>query len=81
MQQYMEKAVHEAKINVSWLNPNPEYVAGIREFITAILSPTYRGKSEPVLGFDAEVSAARAVFRRHQLTDANLAEADLSGRS
>ena len=26
MQQYMEKAVHEAKVNVSWLNPNPEYV-------------------------------------------------------
>ncbi len=44
MQQYMEKAVHEAKINVSWLNPNPEYVAGIREFITAILSPKYRGR-------------------------------------
>jgi (1->4)-alpha-D-glucan 1-alpha-D-glucosylmutase len=44
MQQYMEKAVHEAKINVSWLNPNPEYIAGIREFVTAILSPKYRGR-------------------------------------
>ena len=45
IKQYMEKAVHEAKINVSWLNPNPEYVAGISKFIEAILSPTYRGKT------------------------------------
>ena len=44
MTQYMEKAVHEAKINASWLNPNPEYVAGISKFIEAILSPTYRGR-------------------------------------
>ncbi len=26
IQQYMEKAAHEAKVNLSWLNPNPEYV-------------------------------------------------------
>ncbi len=45
MQQYMEKAVHEAKVNVSWLNPNPDYVAGMKEFVEKILSPTYRGKT------------------------------------
>jgi (1->4)-alpha-D-glucan 1-alpha-D-glucosylmutase len=45
IQQYMEKAVHEAKINVSWLSPNPEYVAGIRSFVETILSPTYRGRT------------------------------------
>ena len=28
VQQYMEKAMHEAKVNLSWLNSNPEYVAG-----------------------------------------------------
>ncbi len=44
VQQYMEKAAHEAKINVSWLSPNPEYVAGIRGFVESILSPKYRGK-------------------------------------
>ena len=26
IQQYMEKAMHEAKVNLSWLNPNPQYV-------------------------------------------------------
>ncbi|MGB7555201.1 MAG: malto-oligosyltrehalose synthase [Candidatus Korobacteraceae bacterium] len=45
VQQYMEKAIHEAKINVSWLSPNPEYVAGLHTFIEAILAPTYRGKT------------------------------------
>ncbi len=43
--QYMEKAVHEAKVNVSWLSPNPEYVAGLHTFVEAVLSPTYRGKT------------------------------------
>ena len=44
LQQYMEKAVHEAKVNVSWLNPNPEYVTGVNDFLEMILAPTYRGK-------------------------------------
>ncbi len=44
IQQYMEKAVHEAKVNLSWLNSNPEYVAGINQFIERILAPRYRGK-------------------------------------
>jgi (1->4)-alpha-D-glucan 1-alpha-D-glucosylmutase len=44
IQQYMEKALHEAKINVSWLSPNPDYLAGMHGFIAAILSPRYRGK-------------------------------------
>ncbi len=45
IQQYMEKVVHESKVNVSWLNPNPEYVAGMNEFLEKILSPSYRGKN------------------------------------
>ena len=39
IQQYMEKAMHEAKVNVSWLNSNPEYVAGLNSFIERILPP------------------------------------------
>jgi (1->4)-alpha-D-glucan 1-alpha-D-glucosylmutase len=45
IQQYMEKALHEAKVNMSWLNQNPEYVAGMNAFIERILSPHYRGKT------------------------------------
>ncbi len=44
IQQYMEKALHEAKVNVSWINQKPEYVAAINDFIAAILSPGPRGK-------------------------------------
>ena len=39
MQQYMTKAVHEAKVNLSWINDDPEYVAALNEFIARILSP------------------------------------------
>jgi (1->4)-alpha-D-glucan 1-alpha-D-glucosylmutase len=39
IQQYMEKAMHEAKVNLSWINPNPEYVAGMNAFIEKILAP------------------------------------------
>ncbi len=45
IQQYLEKAVHEAKVNLSWLNPDPEYVEVLREFIQRILSPQWRGKA------------------------------------
>jgi len=44
IQQYMEKAMHEAKVNLSWLNPNPAYVAGMNAFIEKILTPSERGK-------------------------------------
>jgi len=44
IQQYMEKAIHEAKVNVSWLNPNPEYAAAMASFIDKILAPSYRGR-------------------------------------
>jgi (1->4)-alpha-D-glucan 1-alpha-D-glucosylmutase len=37
IQQYMEKAVHEAKIHTSWINPNREYDDGVRRFVQAIL--------------------------------------------
>ena len=45
IQRYMEKAVHEAKVNLSWLNSNPDYVAGMNSFVERILSPARRGKT------------------------------------
>jgi (1->4)-alpha-D-glucan 1-alpha-D-glucosylmutase len=45
IQQYMEKAVHEAKVNLSWLNTNPDYVAGLNSFVEKILLPSHRGKT------------------------------------
>jgi (1->4)-alpha-D-glucan 1-alpha-D-glucosylmutase len=37
--------LHEAKVNLSWINQKPDYVAAMNEFVEAILSPTYRGKT------------------------------------
>ncbi|MGI9104219.1 MAG: malto-oligosyltrehalose synthase [Terriglobales bacterium] len=39
IQQYMVKAVHEAKVNLSWTNQNPEYVAALEQFIARVLQP------------------------------------------
>jgi (1->4)-alpha-D-glucan 1-alpha-D-glucosylmutase len=42
IQDYMHKAVHEAKRNLSWVNTNPEYVEALRDFIARILRRTPR---------------------------------------
>jgi (1->4)-alpha-D-glucan 1-alpha-D-glucosylmutase len=42
---YMEKALHEAKTNLSWINPDPEYVTAVKRFIDDIFKPKRRGTS------------------------------------
>ena len=37
--EYMTKAVHEAKVNLSWTNQNPEYVEALSYFIKDALKP------------------------------------------
>jgi (1->4)-alpha-D-glucan 1-alpha-D-glucosylmutase len=44
IQQYMAKAVHEAKVNLSWINPDPEYVQALGEFVGKILAEPQRGR-------------------------------------
>ncbi len=43
IQQYATKALSEAKVNLSWLNPNQEYVDAVHAFIAGILTPDKRG--------------------------------------
>ena len=40
MQIYMTKALREAKVHTSWLNPDESYESGIQNFIAAILTRT-----------------------------------------
>ena len=47
LQKYMNKAVHEAKVNLSWVNDNPEYVSALNEFIACILTPGSAGRRNP----------------------------------
>ncbi len=44
IQQYMKKAVHEAKVNLSWINPDPEYTQALEAFIQRILTPGIRSR-------------------------------------
>jgi (1->4)-alpha-D-glucan 1-alpha-D-glucosylmutase len=37
MQAYMEKATREAKVHTSWIDPNEEYDAALRDFVAAAL--------------------------------------------
>jgi (1->4)-alpha-D-glucan 1-alpha-D-glucosylmutase len=39
IKQYMNKAVHEAKVNLSWINDDPAYVEALQQFIERILTP------------------------------------------
>jgi (1->4)-alpha-D-glucan 1-alpha-D-glucosylmutase len=53
IQQYMTKAVHEAKVNLSWVNQDPAYVEALHRFIAGILKPTSRGRTNRFLeGFE-----------------------------
>jgi (1->4)-alpha-D-glucan 1-alpha-D-glucosylmutase len=48
IQAYMAKALHEAKVNTSWIQPNEEWDAAMRDFIAKILDPSLRNKFLPV---------------------------------
>jgi (1->4)-alpha-D-glucan 1-alpha-D-glucosylmutase len=39
VQAYMTKALSEAKENVSWVTPNPEYTEAVTGFVAALLTP------------------------------------------
>jgi (1->4)-alpha-D-glucan 1-alpha-D-glucosylmutase len=37
---YMQKALHEAKIHTSWINPNAAYEEAVTKFVERVLEPT-----------------------------------------
>src|SRR5205085_2092001 len=47
IQAYMAKALHEAKINTSWIQPNEEWDAAMCDFVAKILDPSPRNKFLP----------------------------------
>src|SRR5579884_3794983 len=40
IQTYMEKALHEAKVHTSWVNPNREWDEAVRRFVSGVLEDT-----------------------------------------
>ncbi|MCS6302583.1 MAG: malto-oligosyltrehalose synthase [Nitrospira sp.] len=62
MQQYMEKAIHEAKVHTSWVNPNREYDDGVRRFVQAILDDGRANKFlDDFLPFKERIAGAGVV--------------------
>ena len=47
LKEYSTKALSEAKVNLSWLNPDQEYVDAVHAFIGAILKPAAGGEPSP----------------------------------
>jgi (1->4)-alpha-D-glucan 1-alpha-D-glucosylmutase len=43
IQAYMNKALHEAKVHTSWINPNPEYDSAANDFVARVLDPERSG--------------------------------------
>jgi (1->4)-alpha-D-glucan 1-alpha-D-glucosylmutase len=47
IQAYMAKALNEAKLNTSWIQPNEEWLAAMRDFVAKILEPSGKNKFLP----------------------------------
>jgi (1->4)-alpha-D-glucan 1-alpha-D-glucosylmutase len=47
IQSYMSKALNEAKINTSWVQPNEEWLASMHDFIAKTLEPSSKNKFLP----------------------------------
>jgi (1->4)-alpha-D-glucan 1-alpha-D-glucosylmutase len=43
LQEYMQKALKEAKLHTSWINPNEEYERAVSDFVAALLDPKTSG--------------------------------------
>jgi (1->4)-alpha-D-glucan 1-alpha-D-glucosylmutase len=54
---YMRKALHEAKVHTSWINPNPAYDEAVQRFVTQILNAeTNQRFVEHLRGFERRIS-------------------------
>jgi len=58
IQAYMTKALKEAKINTSWIQPNEDWDAAMHEFIAKILDSSPRNKFLPIF-----LPAAKEIIR------------------
>jgi (1->4)-alpha-D-glucan 1-alpha-D-glucosylmutase len=51
----MTKAIHEAKVNLSWVNQNPEYTKALENFVAAILEPVSGRRPNQFLTYVQEI--------------------------
>ncbi|MFA7386138.1 MAG: malto-oligosyltrehalose synthase [Thiohalobacteraceae bacterium] len=67
---YMLKAIREAKVETSWINPNPEYEEAVSQFVRGVLAPRnskfladLRGFHRPIAWFGALNSLSQLVLK------------------
>ena len=62
IQNYMQKALNEAKINTSWVQPNENWLAATREFVGKILEASPKNKFLPgFLPIAADIAGIGAI--------------------
>jgi (1->4)-alpha-D-glucan 1-alpha-D-glucosylmutase len=49
LQEYAAKALSEAKVNLSWISPDPEYVDAVQGWLADIILPDKRGRETPFM--------------------------------
>jgi (1->4)-alpha-D-glucan 1-alpha-D-glucosylmutase len=49
IQQYMQKALNESKLNTSWIQPNDDWLGATRDFVAGILEPSAKNRFLPLL--------------------------------
>jgi (1->4)-alpha-D-glucan 1-alpha-D-glucosylmutase len=49
IRQYMAKALHEAKVNLSWVNPDDDYMQLVNKFLDRILTPASEARPNTFL--------------------------------
>jgi (1->4)-alpha-D-glucan 1-alpha-D-glucosylmutase len=49
LQEYAAKALSEAKVNLSWISPDPEYVEAVQGWLADIILPGKRGRETPFM--------------------------------
>jgi (1->4)-alpha-D-glucan 1-alpha-D-glucosylmutase len=62
LQAYMAKALKEAKLNTSWIQPNEQWDAAMNEFVARVLDPSPKNKFPPsFLPVAAEIARLGAI--------------------
>ena len=62
MQQYTTKALSEAKVNLSWTSPNPQYLEAVHSFLRSIAMPDARGNEPRFVATLKDLMPALQVF-------------------
>lgn len=65
--QYMHKAMREAKLHTSWMNPTETYETAVEEFITALFDPSNQAFAADVSTYVAKIAVSGFVNSLAQL--------------